>query len=81
MSDQPQDVQAIVQRIDALERQNRWLKRAGLVASLSLIAIVTMGQVRTSHTVEAERFLLRGMNGTIRGELVVNDIGSRRIAL
>ena len=29
MSDQPQDVQAILRRIDVLERQNRWLVRAG----------------------------------------------------
>jgi hypothetical protein len=75
MSDQPQDVQAMVQRIDALERQNRWLIRAGLIGSLVAVAIVTMGQTRTSRTVEAERFVLRDTVGRMRGRLVMEEEG------
>ena len=66
MSDQPQDVQVILKRIDVLERQNRWLVRAGLVASLLAVAAVTMGQARTSRTVEAEQFILRDAQGRQR---------------
>ena len=66
MSAQPQDVQAILKRIDVLGRQNRWLIRAGLVGSLVAVAIVTMGQTRTSHTVEAEQFILRDAHGRQR---------------
>ena|SRR6267143_2737535 len=66
MSAQPQDVQAILKRIDVLERQNRWLIRAGLVASLLAVAVVTMGQGRPSRTVEAEQFILRDTHGRQR---------------
>jgi hypothetical protein len=80
MNDQTQEVQAILKRIDALERQNYWIKRAGLLGVLLAIAAVTMGQARPSRTmeariVEAERFVLKDMSGRIRAEMVVNEIG------
>lgn len=66
MNSQPQDVQAILQRIDALEKQNRSLIRAGLFALLFVAAMVTMGQARPSRTVEAEQFVLRDSQGRQR---------------
>ena len=75
MNDETQDVQAILKRIDTLERRNRWLIRAGLVGSLVAVAIVTMGQARPSRTVEAERFVLMDAGGKMRGRFVMEEEG------
>jgi hypothetical protein len=81
MNAHPQDMQAVLTRIDTLERQNRWLIRAGLVVSLVAVALVTMGQARTSRTVEAERFLLKDVRGSLRGELKLKDDGAPALIL
>lgn len=56
----------LTKRIDRLERENRRLKRVGVVVLVGLAAIGLMGQA-AGRTVEAERFVLRDASGKARG--------------
>lgn len=53
-------------RVQRLERQNCWMKRAGCGALLLLATVVTMGQSRQPRTLEAEQFILRDTQGHVR---------------
>ena len=67
MALQTPDLQAIVERLEKLEAQNRRMKQAGAVALILAVAMVVMGQGPTSRTVEANEFLLKDANGKVRG--------------
>ena len=60
---------SMLERLEMLERQNRWFKRVGLVALVLAGALLLLGQVQTSPRVDAERFVLKDANGKIRAEL------------
>jgi hypothetical protein len=76
MSSQIQDVQSILRRIDRLERQNRWFKRAGLAVLALGAAIAVMGQARPSHTsIKGEEFVVVDAEGRTRATLGM-ELGS-----
>jgi len=75
MSAQPQDVQTILNRIEVLERQNRWLMRGALIGLLLAVAAVTMGQAPLGRTIEAQGFILRDSSGNKRAELALLESG------
>jgi hypothetical protein len=64
-------MEAMAQRLERLERECRRWRRAGMAAVLvGAIALLVGGSPRDDgpKTVEAERFLLKDKDGTIRGE-------------
>jgi hypothetical protein len=63
--------EAILTRLDRLEAQNRRLKRAGVGALVIAAAVLLMGQARPVRTVEAQNFLLKDANGTVRARLSI----------
>jgi hypothetical protein len=70
MSAQPEDVNAILSRITVLERENRRAKKVATMAVLVAVAVIAMGQTRTSRTVEATRLIIRDSSGKTR--VVIN---------
>jgi hypothetical protein len=63
-------IQAVLERLEKLERQNRKLKRAGVLALLVVGSLVLMGQAAPkSRTVEGEKFVLRDGRGRVRAKL------------
>lgn len=71
MTTETPDLQAIVERLERLEKQDVRLKRAGLSVLLVVSAALLMGQARPFRTVEAEGFILRDVSGKRRATLAV----------
>ncbi len=69
MNAQPQDMQVIFTRIEALERQNRKLKQITVAGLLLLTTVVLMGVTRPTRTIEAQRFVLTDSAGRTRAAL------------
>lgn len=61
--------QTLARRLDRVERENRRLKGAGVVALALVAAMVLMGQATGSKVIEAERFVLKDKDGKVRAEL------------
>ena len=70
MSAQPDNLNAILSKIDALERQNRRAKKVVTVAVIAAVAVITMGQARSFRTVEANKLIIRDSSGKTR--VVIN---------
>ncbi len=69
-------METLARRLDRVERENRRLKQAGVVAVAVIVAVVLMGQAtggKVVEVVEAQRFLLRDSKGINRGGLQVMD--------
>lgn len=69
-------MKAIVHRLESVERENRRLKRAGVVALAVIAAVVLTGQAtprQVAKLVEAEQFVLRDSSGKARAWLNVSD--------
>jgi len=58
-----------VERLERLERQNRLLKRAGVIGLFLVGSLLWMGQTRPVRMLEAQRFVLRDANGKRQAEL------------
>ncbi len=73
----------IEQRVAKLERQNRWMKRAGGVMLAAVACVFLMGQGKADKPgpVEATAFVLRDADGKNRGELGITDSGLCRLVL
>jgi hypothetical protein len=69
------DLTSLAARVEKLELQNRWLKRGGVAVILLAVVLLSIGRARTSRTVEAERFLVKDVNGKVRAELAVSAEG------
>jgi hypothetical protein len=72
MTPETSDMQAVLERLEKLERQNRRLKRAGVIACVLVVAWVAAGRVRPSRTLQAEEFRLTDGQGRVRASLTVN---------
>ena len=59
----------ILERVAALERENRRIKRAGLAGLLVGACLILMGQARPSGTLEANEYILRDANGITTARL------------
>jgi hypothetical protein len=71
-------------RMDQLERQNRFFKRASVLMLIVATSLLFMGQTKkqkVSNIVEAEKFILRDPQGKIRGGLAIDSQGIARLAL
>ena len=66
----------LARRLDRVERENRWLKKAGAVALGVIAAGGLMGYVVGEKVVEADRFVLLGPSGDTRAVLAVAKGGS-----
>ena len=68
---------SVHERLEKLEKQNRRLKRAGLVVMVLAGATLLIGQAKpqVQWKVEAERFVLMDANGKLRAELGMAEHG------
>jgi hypothetical protein len=66
------EIQAIADRLEQVEKQNRTLKRVGIAILLIVSAVVLMGPARPPQTVTAQKFILADAEGTIRAELGIS---------
>jgi len=60
------------QRLDRLERENRWMKSIGTLVVVGIAAVVLMGQAKprkVPKVIEAEQFRLMDPDGKIRAHL------------
>ena len=65
-------METLAQRLDRVERENRRLKQAGVVALAVIAAVVLMGQATGSEVakvIQAEKFVVRDAAGTVRATL------------
>jgi hypothetical protein len=71
------ELAALVKRLDTLERQNRWMRRAGAAALLLVGAAVLMGgqEPAKSKTGEADAVILRDAPGQERAWLGMDKAG------
>ena len=66
------DLNVVIARLEKIEKENRWMKRAGLAGLLVAACFVVMGQARPAVTaLEARSFILQDASGTKRAELVL----------
>jgi hypothetical protein len=76
MASQTPDTQAVLERLEKLERQNRRFKLAGVVALIALGALVLMGQTQPEgRTIRAGEFDLVDASGRVRAKLGLDDKG------
>jgi hypothetical protein len=59
----------VMARLEKLERENRFLKRLGLIVLLAVGAVVAMAQVPAKRTVIADEFVLKDSAGKVRARL------------
>lgn len=74
-------LEAIVERLERLEKRDLRLKRAGFCVLLFVSAVLLTGQARPFRTMEAERFILRDADGKRRATLAVTADESVSLAL
>ena len=68
------EMQAILSRIETVEKENRRLKRYALAALLLTGILVLTGQARPGHTIEANEFVLRDAAGRARARLSLESM-------
>ena len=64
---------AVIGRLEKLERQNRLAKLMGAAILFLAAALVLMGQAAPKQTVEANEFVLKDSNGRVRGRWSVEQ--------
>lgn len=77
----------VLKRLEKLEKQNRRIKQIGAAALIVIAAVVLIGQALATRAVEAQaspqcmveanEFVLKDGNGTVRGRLSVSDLEHR----
>ena len=75
MTTQTPDLETLTRRLNRLEQQNRWLRRAGLLALAAVGTVLLMAQAPINRTIEAERFVLRASRGAARADLSIQGPG------
>ena len=71
-------IETLARRLDKVERENRRLKQAGVVALTVIAAVVLMGQAtgsKVAKVVEAEQFVVLDASGKTRVQLGVTTTG------
>lgn len=80
-------VEAFVERIDRIERENGRLKLAGALVLIGIAAAMLMGQagpnprIIKASQIEAERFVLSNRRGKVLGGLVIRGDGTPMLFL
>ena len=67
MSHDVENWQALVVRLGKLEKENRRIRGIGIALLVLAAALLLMGQTPGQRTVEANEFVLKDANGTVRG--------------
>ena len=73
MKPEASDWQAVVGRLEKLERQNRRMKQTGAVVLILAAAVLLMGQTSPNRTVEANEFILKDTEGRVRAKLSMTE--------
>ncbi|MGO9275626.1 MAG: hypothetical protein ACLQOO_36210 [Terriglobia bacterium] len=81
MMSQTPELEAIRQRLEKLERENRRLKRAGSLGLLVVAAGFLMAQGKYNRRIEAEEFVLTDAHGSERAQLEWKDQAPRFVLL
>lgn len=71
-------------RVDQLEQQNRFFKRASVFILVVTTSLLFMGQSKKQeipNVIEGQKFVLRDSRGKIRGGLAIDSQGIARLAL
>lgn len=71
----------IICRLEKLERENRRLKKIGIVAAVVVSAVIVGGQAKTNKVVEADEFRLVDASGKVRGKFSTNNLGQTLLTL
>jgi len=72
------NLQSVLNRLETLEKQNRRLKQVGMAALVLVSALVLMGQAAAKNrTVEANEFIVKGLDGRVRAWFGVDSHGCR----
>jgi hypothetical protein len=80
MNVEPPELSEFVIRLGKLEKQNRRLQRGIIAALAAVTAVILMGQAAPSpHTVDAQRFVLKDVNGNVRGWMGIVGKGSELV--
>ncbi len=82
-------METLAQRLDRVERENRSLKQAGVVALVVIAAVVLMGQAtwklappgKPGKVVGAEQFIVHDARGGVRATLGTLPDGTVRLVL
>ncbi len=77
-------IETLARRLDRVERENRHMKQAGVVALAVIAAVVLMGQAtpsKVAKVIEAEKFVVRDKSGKVRAELSMSADGSPQLIL
>ena len=69
----PSDFESLSKTVERLERENLRFKKIGVCLIVLVVAALTMGQSQTSRTVEADAFVLKGPDGSVRAKLDTNN--------
>jgi len=69
----PSDLDLLSNRVDRLQRENLRLKRIGLSVLVLIGAGLLTGQSRSTRTLEAESFVLKASDGSIRAKIDTKD--------
>jgi len=87
MAPELQELNAVLERLSRLEKQNRRLKWMGVTALAAASAIFLTGQAEPApRTVEAQKFVLKDAQGNVRGwmstigkgsELTLEDVNAQ----
>ncbi len=76
MGDESEDLRLVTERLEKLERQNRWMKCVGLAGIALVGCLFLMAQVPPANgTIEEQEFVLRDKAGNVRGRLGMNEAG------
>jgi len=68
-------------RLEKLEKENRRMKKTGIVAVVLASTFLIGGQAKTSKVVEANEFRLVDGSGKVRGTFVTNNDGQTLLTL
>jgi hypothetical protein len=75
-------METLARRLDRLEREDRRLKLAGVVALAVIAAVMLMGQAgKPGKIVGAEQFIVHDARGGVRAELGTLPNGTVRLVL
>ena len=82
MASQTPDLQAVVERLGKVEKQNRRLKSVGIAVLVLVSAVLVIGQTVPKERIllEAEAFILRDKNGNVRGGLLATGDGEASLS-
>jgi hypothetical protein len=68
--------ESILERLNALEKQNRWMKRIGAAVIMIAASLLVMVQkAAVNRTVQANEFVLRDSDGTVRSKWFMTTAG------